>query len=183
MWRLPVSFLLLVTTGWGQEFRGRVVRILDGDTVEVLRATRPVRIRLSEVDCPERGQPFGTRARQFTGSKTFEREVTVKLRDVDRYGRTVAEIRLPDGRSLNRELVRAGLAWHYLRYSSSVELAALEADARRARRGLWADPHPVPPWEFRRNEKPVPSPALSRRMRQRWTVNEALPSLIELNSE
>src|SRR3990172_2802426 len=109
VWRVAASLPLLVTAGCGQEFRGRVVRILDGDTVEVLRVNRPVRVRLAEVDCPERGQSFGTRARQFTGALTFGREVTVRVRDVDRYGRTVAEIRLPDGRSLNKELVRAGL--------------------------------------------------------------------------
>ncbi len=174
MWRLAASLLLPVTTGCGQEFRGRVVRILDGDTIEVLRGSRPVRIRLAEVDCPERRQPFGTRARQFTGALAFGREVTVRLRDVDRYGRAVAEIRLPDGRSLNKELVRAGLAWHYKRYSARAELAALEADARKARRGLWADPHPVPPWEFRRSGKGVPSPAPGRRMRQRWSLSQTL---------
>jgi endonuclease YncB( thermonuclease family) len=144
---LPVS---------AEEFRGRVVRILDGDTIEVLRNRQPVRIRLAEVDCPERGQAFGTRARQFTGSLAFGREVTVKARGADGYGRRLAEVLLSDGRSLNRELVSAGLAWHYKRYSANRELAALEAAARAGRRGLWADPHPVPPWEFRRGRRPAP---------------------------
>ena len=71
--------------------------------------------------------------------------------DRDQYGRLVADVILPDGRNLNRELVRAGLAWWYRRYAPhDAELEALEAEARAARRGLWADPHPVPPWEWRR---------------------------------
>ena len=73
------------------------------------------------------------------------------MRDVDRYKRTVAEIILPDGRNLNRELVRAGLAWWYQRYARHEPvLAELEVEARAAQRGLWADRNPIPPWEFRK---------------------------------
>jgi len=126
-----------------------------------------VRLRLAEVDCPEKGQAFATRARQFTGSLTFGKDVTVRSHGIDRYGRILADIVLADGRSLNRELVRAGLAWHYKRYSSNVELAALEAEARAAHRGLWADPHAIPPWEFRDARKGnVPEPALGGFRRQ-----------------
>src|ERR1017187_5302864 len=90
------------------------------------------------------------RAKQFTGDLAFGKDVKVVVRDVDRYGRTVGEVMLPDGRSLNRELVRAGLAWWYQRYARhDEELARLETEARQARRGLWADAHPVAPWEFR----------------------------------
>jgi endonuclease YncB( thermonuclease family) len=75
--------------------------------------------------------------------------VTVKVKDVDRYKRTVAEIIMPDGQSLNREIVRSGLAWWYERYArhDTVLQDDLELEARAARRGLWADPKPVPPWE------------------------------------
>lgn len=79
--------------------------------------------------------------------------VTVRPHDRDRYGRTVAEIILPDGRNLNRELVRNGFAWHYRRYSSDQTLEALEQEAGDNRRGLWHDPHPVPPWEFRQEHR------------------------------
>ena len=78
------------------------------------------------------------------------------MRDTDRYGRFVADVLLPDGKSLNRELVRAGLAWHYVRYSNDVTLARLESDARASRRGLWADTRPVPPWEFRKQSVVTP---------------------------
>jgi micrococcal nuclease len=115
------------------------------------------RIRLSGIDCPEAKQAFGTRAKQFTGDLAFGQVVTVHVRDVDRYKRTVAEIILPDGRSLNRELVRAGLAWWFQRYARhETILAELEVDARAAQRGLWADKNPIPPWEFR---NPTTTPA------------------------
>lgn len=76
------------------------------------------------------------------------------MRDTDRYGRLVGEVLLPDGRNLNHELVRAGMAWWYRRYAQEdTTLAQLEAEARAARRGLWRDPHPVPPWEWRRTQR------------------------------
>lgn len=134
-----------------EDFTGKVVTISDGDTIRVMRNGAAERIRLWGIDCPESKQPFGTRARKFAGDLAFGMEVTVKVRDTDRYGRTVAEIILPDGRNLNQELVRAGLAWWYQRYARrATVLAALEQEARDAKRGLWSDPQPVPPWEWRK---------------------------------
>lgn len=79
----------------------------------------------------------------------------MRVRDIDRYQRTEAEIILPDGRNLNRELVRAGLAWWYQHYARrELILGDLEQEARAARRGLWADPQPVPPWEWRKLRVP-----------------------------
>jgi micrococcal nuclease len=104
------------------------------------------RIRLWGIDCPESKQPFGTRAKQYTGDLAFGQTVMVRVRDIDRYKRTVAEIILPDGRNLNQELVRAGLAWWYQQYARrELILRDLEEEARAARRGLWADPQPPPP--------------------------------------
>ena len=109
------------------------------------------KIRLLGIDCPESKQPFGTRAKQFTGDLSFGKVVTVRVRDVDRYRRTVAEIILPDGRNLNQELVRAGFAWWYRRYARhETILQDLEREARAGRRGLWTDKDPVPPWEWRK---------------------------------
>ncbi len=78
------------------------------------------RIRLHGVDCPEKRQPFGNRAKQFTSTLVFGTTVTVQVVDRDRYGRTVGEVLLPDGRSLNRELVKAGFAWWYRRYARTI---------------------------------------------------------------
>ena len=121
---------------YAEDFTGKVVGITDGDTIKVMHNGAAERIRLLGVDCPEAKQPFGTRAKQFTGDLVFGVVVTVRVKDIDRYRRTVAEIILPDGRSLNQELVRAGLAWWYQRYARrEVILAALEQEARDAKRG------------------------------------------------
>lgn len=130
-------------------FRGKVVGVSDGDTITVLHDGHPERIRLHGIDAPEKGQAFSARARQFAASLALGREVVVRVTDRDRYGRTVAEVILPDGRSLNRELVRAGYAWWFRRYSADGSLGTLESEARRRRAGLWADPQPQPPWEWR----------------------------------
>ncbi len=84
----------------------------------------------------------------------FGKTVTVNVMDVDRYWRTVGEVVLPDGGSLNEGLVKAGLAWWYRRYApEDGTLAQLEANAKAAKRGLWAEPNPVPPWEWRKRER------------------------------
>jgi micrococcal nuclease len=109
------------------------------------------RIRLWGIDAPEMNQAFGSRAKQFTGDLAFGKAVTLRVHDVDRYGRQVAKIILPDGRNLNREIVAAGLAWWYRQYAKhDTELERLEAQAKTAKRGLWADIDPMPPWEFRK---------------------------------
>jgi endonuclease YncB( thermonuclease family) len=107
------------------------------------------------VDAPERRQAFGARAKQFVGTMAFGKTVIVLQRGMDRYGRTIAEVMLPDGRDLGLELVRAGYAWWFRRYSADAHLAVLEARAHAARRGLWADPDPVPPWKWRRRQNEV----------------------------
>ena len=149
---LAIALFVLAVPSPGEDFQGKVVRIVDGDTIEVLHRLRPERIRLHGVDAPEKSQAFGSRARQFTAGLVFARIVTVREKGRDRYGRTLAEIALPDGRILNRELVANGFAWHYKRYSSDRDLARLEETARAQKRGLWVDAHPVAPWEFRRLE-------------------------------
>ena len=128
---------------------GQVVRIRDGDSIVVLDGGAQLEVRLHGVDAPELGQAYGRRAKSFAGDLAFGRRVELKPRGKDSYGRTLAEVILPDGRSLNRELVSAGLAWWYRQYTDDADLAAREQEARAARRGLWADAAPVPPWEWR----------------------------------
>jgi endonuclease YncB( thermonuclease family) len=128
---------------------GKVVRIRDGDSIVVLEGSVQVEVRLHGVDAPELGQAYGRRAKSFAGDLSFGRQVEVQPRGKDAYDRTLAEVVLPDGRSLNRELVSAGLAWWYRKYADDADLASREREARAARRGLWADRNPVPPWEFR----------------------------------
>ncbi|MDF1553488.1 MAG: thermonuclease family protein [Deferrisomatales bacterium] len=131
-------------------FTARVETVIDGDTLEVRRGRDVVRLRLYGIDCPEGEQPRGPAATRFAAALAVGRTVTVRVRDTDDYGRLVAEVDLPDGRSLNRELLRAGHAWWYRRYAADPELERLEAEARLAGRGLWGAPDPVPPWRWRR---------------------------------
>ncbi len=130
-------------------FGGVVVMIHDGDTISVVRRGHPEKVRLAGIDCPELRQSFGNRAKNFTSRLASGQMVTVRVHGSDDYGRRLAVVLLPDGRSLNRELVAAGLAWK-TKESKSKELARLEKDARRAKRGLWADTDPQPPWEYRK---------------------------------
>lgn len=134
-------------------FEGKVVGVSDGDSLTVLDGTTQVRVRLHGIDCPERGQAFGAAARRLTSSLAFGKTVTVRPRGKDRYARVLAEVVLPDGRTLNRELVAAGMAWHYARYSDDETLAKLERQARKARLGIWSEPDPVPPWSYRAAER------------------------------
>ena len=130
-------------------FSATVVGVSDGDTITALHRGAQVRIRLNGIDCPERGQPFAARAKQHTAGLAFGRTVTVRPSGTDRWGRVIADVVLPDGRSLNRELVAAGLAWHYTRYSNDRALARAEREARAARIGIWSEGRAVAPWEFR----------------------------------
>jgi endonuclease YncB( thermonuclease family) len=131
----------------------QVIAIKDGDTIEILKDGKPLRIRLYGIDCPEKNQDFGTRARQYTSDLVFGKKVRLEAKNTDRYGRTVGIIYLPDGRSLNEELLRAGLAWHYKAYSKDAGLAELEEAARAGKRGLWAGPSPTAPWDFRKGRR------------------------------
>jgi endonuclease YncB( thermonuclease family) len=137
-----------------EQFTGKVVGISDGDTLSVLREGKAVKVRLHGVDTPEKAQAFGTQARKFTSDAAFQQTVTVMVHNTDRYGRLVGDVLLPDGRSLNQELVKAGMAWWYRPYApNDITLAQLEAEAHAAKRGLWADAHPVPPWQWRKGDR------------------------------
>jgi micrococcal nuclease len=137
-----------------EDFTGRVVAISDGDTIRVMHEGRAERVRLWGIDSPESLQPWGTRAKQFSGDLAFGKTVIVRVRDIDRYKRIVAEVIVPDGRNLNQELVRAGMAWWYRQFAKrDTVLPALEQGAGAAKRGLWADPSPVPPWEWRQAQR------------------------------
>ena len=138
-------------------FDAPVVAVADGDTVTVLRQTaagpRQVRVRLTQIDAPERSQPWGARARQALADKVFRQTVQVAANGEDRYGRLLARLHI-DGRDVNREMVREGHAWVYRRYATENWLPD-EAAARDSGLGLWSSGvgTSVPPWEWRRGER------------------------------
>lgn len=134
-------------------FTGKLVKVLDGDTVEVMHDGKAERIRLAQIDCPEKNQPFGQAAKRYVLEVAAHKVVTVQVDTVDRYGRTVGEVFLPDGSNLNKQIVGAGFAWQYKRYSKDPEYGDLEAGAKSAKLGLWQDMNPVPPWKWRRGQR------------------------------
>jgi endonuclease YncB( thermonuclease family) len=132
---------------------GQVVKIADGDTLAVLDPAHVQhKIRLAGIDAPEKAQAFGTQARNALAAKVFRQGVRVEVTDTDRYGREVGRV-FCSGHFINAEMVRDGFAWRYPQWDKAGEFATAEADARRHLRGLWADSHPVPPWEFRRAKR------------------------------
>ena len=149
-WAILLTFLLAHSALAG-EFTGQVVGVLDGDTLEVLNSHHTERIRLSGIDCPEKGQAYGQKAKQTASALVFGKEVTLQTFGKDKYRRTIADVRLPDGSNVNHALVKEGWCWWYRKYAPvNTTLERLEAEARESRMGLWADPHPVPPWEWRK---------------------------------
>ena len=140
------------------EVTGSVVSVLDGDTLEVLNGHHTERIRLSGIDCPEKGQAFGQRAKHAASNLAFGKDVMVQTHGHDKYKRTLGDVILPDGMNLNQELVKQGWCWWYRKYApGDTVLEGLEDQARAARKGLWADPQPVPPWVFRKARRWVPA--------------------------
>lgn len=136
------------------EFLGKVVEVVDGDTIKVMHEGKAVKILLAGIDCPEIKQPFGEKAKEYTYGLAFGQVVTVKEKAKSQYGRIVAEIVLPEKINLNRQLVWAGLAWWYRkRAPDNSTLAEAETRAKKARRGLWTDESPIPPWEWRKSKR------------------------------
>jgi endonuclease YncB( thermonuclease family) len=132
----------------------QVVRTIDGDTIEVRSEGETIRIRLSGIDTPERGQPWYRRSKQALADRVAGREVRINAITTDRYGRTIGEVYAGDV-CVGCELVRDGHAWVYRRFSRDPILLEIEAEARKTGRGLWGLPESerVPPWEWRERQR------------------------------
>ena len=114
-----------------QDIQGKVVAITEGDTFKLLtQDSTLIRVRLANIDCPERKQAFSKRAKQFTSDAIFSKTVTLEVLTKDRYGRVIANVLYDDKRNLSKSLLKAGLAWHYVTYSNDDSLQALEDRAR-----------------------------------------------------
>ena len=135
-------------------FTGKVTGIKDGDTFEVLFDSVPERVRLAEIDCPEKAQAYGKNAKQFASDLCFGKTVTVSSGGKrDRYGRVVGTVVTEDGTNVNEALVKAGFAWHYKDYSDNAQIGVYEQQAREKHLGLWADNDPTPPWDWRKSRR------------------------------
>jgi endonuclease YncB( thermonuclease family) len=144
----------LCAAGAATGFQGKVVGVSDGDTLTILDQRQPVRVRLAAIDAPEHGQPFGQRAKASLSELAYGKLADVDEQGRDKYGRVLGRVRV-GGVDVNAEQVRRGYAWVFRRFSHDAALIALEAEARAARRGLWAEPAPVPPWTWRDRRPPA----------------------------
>lgn len=136
----------------GYEFEAKVVRVLDGDTIEVLFDNQTRKVRLAQIDAPEKSQAFGQRSKQSLSDLVFGKHIQVSVETKDRYGRLVGRIYC-GSIDVNAEQIRKGMAWVYTKYATDQSLFEIEKEARSARRGLWYDPSPIPPWEYRHSGK------------------------------
>jgi endonuclease YncB( thermonuclease family) len=153
---LLLVLLLAASLARAELLHGKVVAIADGDTLTVLDAAKNQhKIRLSGIDAPEKRQPFGSRSKENLSRLVFDKEVMVDWQKRDRFNRIVGKV-LVNGQDVNIEQIKAGVAWHFKRYEEEQPLedrlayAQAESEARADQRGIWREPQPVAPWQFRR---------------------------------
>ena len=144
-----VSVALSIASSACADFTGKVVGVVDGDSITVLRGREQVSVRLVDIDAPEHTQPFSNKSKRALEALVMGQTVLVVERGQDRYHRTLARIYRGD-LDVNAEQVRQGMAWVYRHYSDDRNLEQIEAEARKQGRGLWRGPKPVPPWEWRK---------------------------------
>ena len=128
--------------------------MIDGDTLLVFRDRHPVKVRLAEIDAPEKAQPYGSASKQSLVELVMGKQIQVASRVVDDYGRVVATVHIGEI-NVNHEQVRRGMAWEYSRYHSNRELMALQREAQQERRGLWAGEGAVEPSQWRKQHPSI----------------------------
>jgi endonuclease YncB( thermonuclease family) len=150
--------LMLLATGCAHKITYKVMSVADGDTITVVRDQATRKIRLAGIDAPEKNQPFGLMAKEFLASLVFGKDVEIQTEKKDRYGRDVGKV-LSEGNDVNLKMLVAGLAWHYKKYQSEqspddrMRYDRAEKEARTAQRGLWADPNPKEPSDWRSGKR------------------------------
>jgi endonuclease YncB( thermonuclease family) len=153
---LFLLFAQVISCGFDRskvERSGKVVRVIDGDTYDILIGGEQVRVRMEGIDAPERGMDFYRVAKNRLGELCMDKVIRLSIKEKDRYGRTIAKGYLPDGRELGEEMVKAGLAWHFKKYSDDPKLKAAEEQARAAAIGIWSLTDPVAPWDHRSQKR------------------------------
>ncbi len=132
---------------------GVVIRALDGDSLLIRHKGRDINVRLFGIDAPEKGQPYSGKAKAFLQRFAQKQKVVFVVKDKDKHGRTVATVHIPSGLSAGAAMLNAGLAWWYQRYAPDEKrYESLEKAARDAKHGLWKDPNPIPPWDYRQKK-------------------------------
>jgi endonuclease YncB( thermonuclease family) len=153
---ISLSAALLTTLGHAHAdlLEGKVVGVTDGDTITVLANNREIKIRVAGIDAPEKKQAFGPRSKEHLSVCAFGKSVAVERSKTDRYGRTIGKV-TSDGVDCGLRQIELGMAWHYKAYAkeqTAIDRAAYskaESQSMARKSGLWSEPHPIPPWEFR----------------------------------
>ena len=135
-----------------QIMHGQVVNIANGDTLTVVIDYKQVRVRLAEIDAPESKQPFGNRSKKSLSDLCFWSDAELTLKGKDQYGRKLARVSC-NGVDVNTEQVKRGLAWVFDKYAKDPMLYKLQDEARSAKRGLWSEKSPIPPWQWRKTHR------------------------------
>jgi endonuclease YncB( thermonuclease family) len=138
------------------EFDAKVIAVMDGDTIMVLHDGAKIKIRMANIDAPEKDQVFGMQSRQSLLEMVQKKLVHINSQAVDQYGRVVGLVSV-DGRSVNEEQVKRGMAWEYSHFHSDRNYIALQSEAQQARRGLWGQSSPLAPWQWRKTHPSVKS--------------------------
>ncbi|MEQ1836246.1 MAG: thermonuclease family protein [Candidatus Nitrotoga sp.] len=147
---VAVLFLLgTLNAAHAEEFSAKVIAVMDGDTVLILRGNKQIKVRLAGIDAPEKAQAFGENSTQSLAELVLNQYVNVESQAVDDYGRLVASIKVGE-LNVNHEQVQRGMAWEYSRFNRGGALLTLQGDAMKAKRGLWAQPDPMSPREWRK---------------------------------
>jgi|TARA_B100001971_G_C18138188_1_gene508856 endonuclease YncB( thermonuclease family) len=151
-----LMFIAPISASAAETFYGRVVGVIDGDTIRITRNLKSVKVRLYGVDCPEIKQAGGKEARALVRRLAFGRVLLIESKGKDRYKRIIGRVYLLSGNTLSRELVKAGKCWWYRKYAPDDQyLKELEKEAKADKRGIWADPNPIPPWKWRKKRRNI----------------------------
>lgn len=158
-WFVLVAVLMLslvpACAGEKRSWKGKVIKVIDGDSIVVQKGRKKYEVRLYGIDAPEYRQSYSRSAKRLLNEKAYRKNVVITPMDVDRYDRVVAIVEV-NGQVVNRELVAAGYAWVYDRYCHKRSLCNRmrqeQVEARKARKGLWRGSNPEPPWEWKRRK-------------------------------
>lgn len=148
------TFIIIPILCSAQRFSVKVVGISDGDTFTAINDDNlQLKIRIYGIDAPEKKQAFGSKSKEFLSSLIFGQRISIDVQSKDRYGRYIAYVYSPEGKDVSLLMLHEGMAWHFIKYDNNKVYSEAENVARKAKRGLWTDPSPIAPWDFRAQSK------------------------------
>jgi len=151
---LILLLFLLPALCLAQRFSVKVVGISDGDTFTCINSDNlQLKVRIYGIDAPEKKQAFGNKSKEYLSSLIFGKVITINVQSLDSWGRYIAYVYTLDGDDVSLLMLKAGMAWHFVKYDNTLAYSNAELDARKFKRGLWYDKAPLAPWDFRTQNK------------------------------